>query len=567
MKLKFKIIKKLIENKNLNFLCISIFFTIFLAGLEIISLSMIVPLMDLILNKNIKNSFVYSILEDINIQDHIDINIVLFYFVLIYFLRTGFSIYINFFNQSCYMKIAYYVKNNLLKKYMNMRYENFVKKNYSEFLVNINQTASTFSYNFLGSIVSILSDLIIFCVILSVLLFHDAEKTIFIVLLFGTFGCIYYILTSKKIRSMGVSNIKFNHLTTKYLNEIFKGFKFIKISSKIEMYIGQINNIIQKNLTIERNLNFFSTFPRISLEFIAIIIFSLLLVLYSDENDKNIVSTMTLYAVAAIRIIPLLSKLLQSVQNFKYGRESLNVLDDALKNKDNNSLKDLSIKNNLKSFKKSIILENIFVNYEKNKSYVLNNFNLEINQGDKIAILGKSGSGKSTMVDLIIGFLKPESGKILIDGEDYSQKYYNLNDIIGYVPQNTFLFDETAEKNISLEFDEKKIDTKNLEIAIQKSELNDFIKTNKKLSKLNVGDDGLMISGGQKQRISIARAFYKNPEIMIFDEATNSLDQNTERKILQNILDMKELTVLFITHNLDLTKFFDKVINLDDKVY
>ena len=157
-----------------------------------------------------------------------------------------------------------------------------------------------------------------------------------------------------------------------------------------------------------------------------------------------------------ISIIPLLSKLLQSVQNFKYGRESLNVLDDALKNKDNNSLKDLSIKNNLKSFKKSIILENIFFNYEKNKSYVLNNFNLEINRGDKIAILGESGSGKSTMVDLIIGFLKPESGKILIDGEDYSQKYYNLNDIIGYVPQNTFLFDETAEKNISLEFDEKK---------------------------------------------------------------------------------------------------------------
>ena len=221
----------------------------------------------------------------------------------------------------------------------------------------------------------------------------------------------------------------------------------------------------------------------------------------------------------------------------------------------------------MKSFKNSIILENIFFTYEKNKSYVLNNFNLEINRGDKIAIHGKSGSGKSTMVDLIIGFLKPESGKIVIDGKDYSQKYYNLNDIIGYVPQNTFLFDETAEKNISLEFDEKKIDTKNLEIAIQKSELNNFMKTNKKLSKLNVGDDGLMISGGQKQRISIARAFYKNPEIMIFDEATNSLDQNTERKILQNILDMKDLTVLFITHNLDLTKFFDKVINLDEKVY
>ena len=144
--------------------------------------------------------------------------------------------------------------------------------------------------------------------------------------MFIIFSSIYFILTKKKIRSMGIEAVKFNQLTTRYLNEIFKGLKFIKISTKIEMYINKINLIILNNLKIQRNLSILSTLPRVSLEFITIFIFAILVIFFKNQDNLQFVSTMTLYVVAAMRIIPSISKILQSIQNYKFGRESFSVL-------------------------------------------------------------------------------------------------------------------------------------------------------------------------------------------------------------------------------------------------
>ena len=306
--------------------------------------------------------------------------------------------------------------------------------------------------------------------------------------------------------------------------------------------------------------------PRISLEFVTIFLFSFLLIFFKDQNNTDFISSMILYAVAALRIIPLLSKFLQSIQNFKYGRESLTVIRNAFFE---DSIKSDTSKNNsqenLKNFTNEIILENIRFTYKNDTKSVLDNFNLEIKKGEKVAIVGKSGSGKSTLIDIIIGFLKPENGKLVVDGKDYTKLNYNFNKIIGYVPQQTFLFDDTIEKNISLEFEDNKINYFNLDKAIKNAELVDFINSKNLKLKFNIGDDGSMLSGGQKQRISIARALYKDPKIVILDEATSNLDNKTEQDIINTIVGLKDRTVIFITHNTNLAKLFDKVIDLDNQ--
>ena len=219
---------------------------------------------------------------------------------------------------------------------------------------------------------------------------------------------------------------------------------------------------------------------------------------------------------------------------------------------------------NITEFNKDIKLENISFSYNIGEKLVLEKFNFEVNKNEKVILLGQSGSGKSTLIDIILGFLKPDEGTIKLDNKNITKQKYNLNKIVGYVPQQTFLFDDTIEKNISLEFNSSRIDYSKLKNSIEKTELSDFVESKENSYKTRIGDDGEMISGGQKQRISIARALYKDPEILIFDEATNSLDEKTELDIINSILSLKNKTIIFITHNRNLVKYFDRVFELSN---
>jgi len=228
----FESISLIIGKKNLLKLCISIFLTICLVGLEILSLAMIMPLMDLILNQNVENKFLFNFMQSFNYQQMYSLENISIIFVIIYFFKTIFSIFIIFFNYSCYLNIAYFVKNKLLKKYLKMSYVKFLSKNYSQLLVDVNQTTNIFAYNFLGSIILIFSELFLFLIIIILLLFHDFAKTTFLIAMFFLFAVIYFLLTHQRIRAMGKNAVRFNQLTTRYLNEFFKGLKFIKINSK-----------------------------------------------------------------------------------------------------------------------------------------------------------------------------------------------------------------------------------------------------------------------------------------------------------------------------------------------
>lgn len=551
--------------KNLLRLLICIILSIFLVGLETLSLAMIMPLMDLILNQNEGNMFLYSLMKNLNYEHLYSLDNILIVFITIYFLKTVFSIFIIFFNMDCFLKIAFFTKQKMLNKYLNMSYVKYLGKNYSELLVNVNQTTNIFAYNFISSIISIFSELFLFTLIVTLLLFHDFEKTVFLISMFFLFSIIYFFFTHQKIRVMGKNAVKLNQLATRYLSEFFKGLKFIKINSKVDLYTGQIHSVLLNNLKNERNLTFLQTLPRISLEFVTIFLFTVLVLFFKDDDDLKFVSIMALYAVAAIKLVPSVAKILQAFQNYKFGKESFEVLkNNLIDNKENRIFKDNN-QISLTAFNEKIILKDVSFSYGDTTKKVLQKFNLEINKGEKLIIMGTSGSGKSTLIDIILGLLKPNSGQIIIDNNDLSNTKYDLNNVIGYVPQQTFLFDDSIEKNISLEFNESKINYLNLKKALNFAKLTKFVEDKESKFKSFIGDDGSQISGGQKQRISIARAIYKDPQIIIFDEATNNLDEKTEIEIINEILKLKEKTIIFITHNKNLIKYFDKVLDLNEK--
>jgi ABC-type multidrug transport system fused ATPase/permease subunit len=250
------------------------------------------------------------------------------------------------------------------------------------------------------------------------------------------------------------------------------------------------------------------------------------------------------------------------VQNIKYSQSSLFKLTNELKN-----FQQIEFKDNLKrdnNFNISIKINNISFNYPGNPKTILKNLTLEITKGKKIGIQGTSGEGKTTLLDIILGLLKPDQGLLTIDDIPYNYSEFQLNGLVGYVPQEIYLLDDTIKNNIiygrsSITNVEAKMSE-----AIQKSGLTDFIESLPLKLETVTGERGIRLSGGQRQRIAIARALFNKPDILVLDEATSALDSITENEIMKQIKLLKNITVLIVTHRIQTLDDCDKIYKLEN---
>jgi ABC-type bacteriocin/lantibiotic exporter with double-glycine peptidase domain len=257
--------------------------------------------------------------------------------------------------------------------------------------------------------------------------------------------------------------------------------------------------------------------------------------------------------------MPLFHKIVYSYLNARYYLESLNIIYAKIK------LWKKASKNqnfNIINFYNSINLINVSFKYQDEHKHVFQNINLKINKGDIIKLEGLTGSGKTTLIKLIVGIYKPTSGKILID--DNFLKDTTL--VFGLVSQNIVLLNDTIRKNIAFGIDEDKINEELLQECISKSSLTDTIKNLTEKENTNIGELGYKLSGGQKQRLAIARALYLNSQILVFDEATSALDSETENKIIYNLFSQKVLnqTIIFITHKKDIPINFNRILRVEN---
>jgi len=261
-----------------------------------------------------------------------------------------------------------------------------------------------------------------------------------------------------------------------------------------------------------------------------------------------------------LRLVPSFNSLLSNLTDAKTNYVSVETL-----YKEFFFLKDTSFRStyNKIKFSKSISLVNVSFFYKSSKKKVLNNVSIKILKGQTIGICGKSGVGKSTLTDIITGVLKPHFGKVLVDGKNIQKCLYNWQSKIAYVPQEVYILDESIEKNIAYGLDEDKINYEYLNKAIDTSQLSDLYKDLKSRNDNMLGNKGIKISGGQRQRIGIARAIYKNPDLLILDESTSSLDNRTENDFFNCIKKLK-ITKIIITHKINLLKFCDKIFILDN---
>jgi len=268
-----------------------------------------------------------------------------------------------------------------------------------------------------------------------------------------------------------------------------------------------------------------------------------------------------LYVITGLRIIPSTMKILSIFQQIKGHTATIDILQNEFKNivaKRNNEI----IKKKYFVFKKEINISNVDFSYEGRKD-IFNNFSTIIKKNSCIGIIGKSGSGKSTMIDLITGLISPTKGKVLVDGVDIKENPNGWQSKIGYVSQSVFLLDGSIKENVAFGAEAKNIDEKLVKKSLEDAKILDFVNELEDGINTAVGEKGVQISGGQRQRIAIARELYRKPELLILDEATSALDEKTENQFLQFVDNLKnKLTIIIVSHRKNTLKNCEKILEL-----
>jgi ATP-binding cassette subfamily C protein len=282
----------------------------------------------------------------------------------------------------------------------------------------------------------------------------------------------------------------------------------------------------------------------------------------------EIVPVILVYAYAGYRLMPAVQNIFSNISMIKYSEEVFDkVLNIYEEMNEYTRKKEVSIINEINNINKiDIIMENIHYIYPANETKVIENFNLEIKEGSKIGIVGKTGSGKSTISDLIMGILKPSNGIIKIDGVNVTDedKITNLNNLISFVPQNIFISNSSIKENIAFGHNKENIDYEKVKKVAQLANIHEFIEEMEHGYDTVLGEKGIRLSGGQRQRIAIARALYRDPQLLLLDEATSALDNITENILIETINKLpKKLTIIIIAHRLSTVKDCDMIVMME----
>ena len=567
-----EILKKTYEilPKEFRFKVILIFLTSFLAVIfDVLSIALILPLVTILINPD-NLSFLNKYFNFDNLISSLDKGDFIIYgvsiFVLLIFLKVVVLILLNIYKANFYYKVKIKMTSLLYQKYLNADYLFHIYNNSSLLITNLNSEIGLFAKKVLAVFSDIFLDIILFLFLLTILLNIRVYETLIALCTFIIFIFLYYNIIKKRLDYWGKERQKTDRLKIKYLQQSLLGIKDVKLYLKEAFFENILLNIVKKRENITKKIVYISPLPRYLLE-IGTVFFILIFTVFFTKNNDNfllLLPEFALYFASFLRMLPIAIKLINNLQTLKLGFPIVKNLHVELKKEPKlNTI--TNINQEEISFKKSIKFQNVSFKYPNKSELILENVNLEFGRGKIIGIMGLTGSGKTTFLNLLTTLISPTSGHIFCDDINISQENRNWKKKISYVTQKTFLTDDTIKNNIIFG-DETEYNKSKFEEAIKFSNLDNFIKNLPNGINTIVGENGTQMSGGQIQRISIARALYNSPEILVFDEATNSLDEDTEKNIVNEIFALKDrCTIFLITHNRKLTANCDENYLVDKK--
>ena len=456
---------------------------------------------------------------------------------------------------------TFIVSKKIFSKNLKNEYEYFLSQKKSKIIHDVREESERFTSVFFSILNIFKETFLIFFLGLSIFIVNWKISSI-VLFTFIFFSSIIFIIVKGKLYSLGKNLTFFQSNFLKKLFETFNNIKFIKIR-KLENFItSKLFYFQKKAMDTVFAQSIIVIIPRLALEVFAVggLCFTIYIYINSTLPIDDLIPLLSFIALAIIRIMPAISSINININNITTHIHSLEIVNSYINQEDIKLIrKDENFKDPIHKTIKKIKFENVSFKYKiNNPSFGLNNISLVIEQNDIIGVIGRSGSGKTTFADLMLGLLKPDKGKILINDENL-ENVENQNFNFSYIPQSINLLDDNLYENIA--FGYKNIDNDKMKKILSKADLD---KLDNDLYLKNIGEDGIAISGGQKQRIGIARAIYNDPNLLILDEPTSQLDYESEKKIMQNISEFKIDVTIIIAHRINSLNLCNKLLILEN---
>jgi ATP-binding cassette, subfamily B, bacterial PglK len=557
-------------------LILMILLFLFVSTIEVISTGLVGQFISLATDPGslTRNSFFSSVYKWLDLNSQSQLLVVFGSLVIAIFY---FKSFLSFFSQKIIFEFGFKLQGELAAKLMNLYldapYTFHLNRNSASLIQNIVSETSRFSQGVISPSLTSVSNGIITVALVGLLI---KVNIMAMVVISGILLLSYLLMLSLKdrISRWGKQGSEANTEMIRVINHSLGGLKETKLIGCESYFENQMETQIKKHSTSASLALSFGNLPRYIIEAFLIsflIGFTFLFLATNQGNAQGLSATLGVFALVSIRLLPAVGNLLTSINGIRYSAYSIDIIHLDLKELENTGIsqKTKIAYSNLNArpilpFTTNIALENITYSYPNSQKKSLEGISLHIKKGESIGLIGKSGAGKTTLVDVILGLLETQAGDIKVDGISIYQNLRAWQNMIGYVPQSIFLVDDTLEKNIAFGVPEHLIDSQRLKKAILAAQLEELIEHLPNGLNTMVGERGVLLSGGQRQRIGIARALYHEREILVFDEATAALDNETEGLVTEAIKSLSGIkTMIIIAHRLSTIEHCDHIYQLD----
>jgi ABC-type multidrug transport system fused ATPase/permease subunit len=567
-----RLLKKVIsilDNKEKRFFYYLSIAFFFVALVETFGVVLIIPFIEIasnpeIINSNYQLNLINDFFQFSNTKNFILFLGISYFFYLIF--SQAFKAVIMYFQLRYTFSLEASISKRLLESYLRQTYSWFLDKHSGDMGKGIlSEVAETIHYS-LNPLLAMISQLFLTIQLIVLIVLVNPIVALITLLFLLVLNLVIFNKVKNWIKLIGINKVMHNQRRYKTVVEAFGAIKEIKLSGIEKSYSNKFSSAASDFSTANSNVQIVSILPKYLLEALSFG-FLILFILYNlnlGNNLTEVLPILSMFAFAALRLIPAFQQIFSSLNKINFSTKGL---DDILYRLNENKNLEISKKtNDSLQIKNKIEINDLNFIYPNSNRMALNKINLSILAGKKIGVVGSTGSGKTTLIDILLGLLKPTNGKISLDGKEISKLgLREWQNSIGYVPQNIFLSDKTIAENIAFGLSLEELDIERVKKVCEIASLNNFITEELDQSYFTeVGERGVRLSGGQRQRIGIARALYHNPSLLVLDEATSALDNLTEKIIIESIANhSKNITTIVIAHRLNTIKNCDCIYYLE----
>ncbi|MCM1261792.1 MAG: ABC transporter ATP-binding protein/permease [Butyrivibrio sp.] len=545
------------------------------AALETLGVAMIIPVMNVVLEENAveKHKYLQVISRIFSINDERSLTIFIMTAMVVIFAVK--NIYL-FFQQKVQLKFVYTnqfaTSRRMMINFMQRPYEYYLNADTAVIQRNITSDVNNM-YGLILSLLQLVSESIVFVCLVTVSILKDVWMTITVSSLLIVVLLIIKCILKPIMRRAGEENQEYYSGLFKWIEQSVMGIKEIKIAGKENYFINEYAKCGNGYVSAVQRYNLYNATPRLLIETVAMtgMILYMMLQLIRGVGVLEIIPQIGLLAVVATRLIPCANRINNHLTSIAYFEPFFMGVSDNLQEE----IRDENVDYNAETYSKKIEvnkleikdkieLKNITYKYPNTETLIFDNADMEIPIGKSIGIVGTTGSGKTTVVDILLGLLRLQNGEILADGMDVMEHYQEWLKNIGYIPQMIFMIDSTIRNNVAFGYADEDIDDDKVWEALKEAQLDEFVRGLPEGLDTCIGERGIRISGGQRQRISIARALFEDPEVLILDEATSALDNDTEAAIMESINRLHgRKTLIIIAHRLQTIEKCDIVYRVE----